>query len=54
MARFSSIRLLLALATRHKLKVQQIDIQTAFLYSDLIEEIYMEEPELGEHTKDTD
>jgi hypothetical protein len=53
-ARFSSIRLLLALAARHKLKVQQMDVQTAFLYGDLTEEIYMEQPDLGEHTEDTD
>src|ERR1700716_1254047 len=50
-ARFSSIRLLLALAARHKLKVQQMDVQTAFLYGDLTEDIYMEQPELGSTLK---
>jgi hypothetical protein len=44
-ARFSSIRLMLALAARHGLRMQQMDVQTAFLYGDLKEEIYMEQPD---------
>jgi hypothetical protein len=41
-ARFVSIRLILALAVKHYLHVQQMDVQTAFLYRDLNEDIYMD------------
>jgi hypothetical protein len=44
-SRFASIRIILALAVKYKLHLQQIDVQTAFLYRDLEEEIYMEPPE---------
>ena len=37
--------MLLALASIYKLIVYQIDVKTAFLNSDLDEEVYMEKPE---------
>ena len=43
-SRFASIRIILVLAARYKLYLQQIDVQTAFLYRDLKEEIYIEPP----------
>lgn len=42
---WDSIRMVLALAARNNLKIQQMDVQTAFLYGELDEEIYMEQPE---------
>ncbi|CAM8902329.1 unnamed protein product [Rhodiola kirilowii] len=44
-ARISTIRLLIALASIHKLLVHQMDVKTAFLNGDLEEEIYMKQPE---------
>ncbi|CAM8960204.1 unnamed protein product [Rhodiola kirilowii] len=44
-ARISTIRLLIALASIHKLLVHQMDVKTAFLNGDLKEEIYMKQPE---------
>ena len=44
-ARISSIRCLIALASIHKLVIHQMDAKTAFLNEDLEEEIYMEQPE---------
>jgi hypothetical protein len=43
-ARFDTVRLLMALATLHKLSVQQLDIKTAFLHGELKETIYMAQP----------
>jgi len=43
-AKFSSIRALLAMASALNLDVQQMDVKTAFLNGDLDEEIYMEQP----------
>jgi hypothetical protein len=43
-SRFASICIILALAAKYKLYLQQIDVQTAFLYRDLEEEIYIEPP----------
>ena len=43
-ARISSIRCLIALASIHKLVIHQMDVKTAFLNGDLEEEIYMEQP----------
>lgn len=43
--KLSSIRLLLALAAEKNLSVHHIDVTTAFLYGDLQEEIYVEQPE---------
>ena len=44
-ARFSSIRSLLAIAVQLNLEVHQMDVRTAFLNRDLEHEIYMEQPE---------
>ena len=45
MARISTIRLLIALASIHDLVIHQMDVKTAFLNGDLDEEVYMEQPE---------
>ncbi|KAG8492742.1 hypothetical protein CXB51_010463 [Gossypium anomalum] len=41
----SSIRILLALVTQYDLELAQLDVKTAFLHSDLEEEIYMTQPD---------
>jgi len=43
--RYETARLLLAVAALEDLDIQSIDIKTAYLYSDLDEKIYMEQPE---------
>ena len=43
--RFSTIRLLLALAAHYDWEIEQMDVKTAFLYGDLDVEIYMKQPE---------
>lgn len=43
--RYTSIRLLIALAMKFKLKIHQMDAVTAFLQGDLSEDIYLEQPE---------
>jgi hypothetical protein len=43
--RVTTIRTLLALASIHNLIIHQMDVKTAFLNGDLVEEIYMEQPE---------
>ena len=43
--KMSSIRVVLGLAARLNLEVEQLDVKTAFLHGDLKEEIYMEQPE---------
>ena len=43
MARFTSIRTILALANELNLEVHQMDVQTAFLHGKLSEEIYVEQ-----------
>ncbi|GLU05736.1 hypothetical protein SLE2022_228170 [Rubroshorea leprosula] len=43
--RMSSIRVVLGLAARLDLEVEQMDVKTTFLHGDLDEEIYMEQPE---------
>lgn len=44
-ARMTSIRVLMALASIYKLHVHQMDVKTAFLNGELDEEIYMDQPE---------
>lgn len=44
-ARISTIRVLLAIASIHKLHIHQMDVKTAFLNGELDEEIYMKQPE---------
>ena len=43
--KMSSIRVVRGLATSLDLKVEQMDVKTAFLYGDLDKEIYMEQIE---------
>ena len=43
-AKFASIRALLALAAYHDLEIHQMDVKSAFLNGDLEEEIYMQQP----------
>ena len=45
MVRYSTIRLVLALAVENKMHLHQIDISTAYLNSSLQDEIYMRQPE---------
>ena len=44
-ARYETVRLLLATAALENWDIEVLDIKTAFLYSDLDEEIYMQQPE---------
>ena len=44
-ARISTIRLLIALASIHDLVIHQMDVKTAFLNGDLDDKVYMEQPE---------
>ena len=44
-ARITSVRVLLALASIFSFHVHQMDVKTAFLNGDLNEEVYMEQPE---------
>ncbi|KAL8088682.1 hypothetical protein AgCh_038452 [Apium graveolens] len=44
-ARMTTIRMLIALASVHGLIIHQMDVKTAFLHGDLEEEIYMDQPE---------
>ena len=43
--RYETARLLLAVAALEDLDIQSVDVKTAYLYGDLNEEIYMEQPE---------
>ncbi len=43
-AKFVSIRCVLALAAIEDMKIHQMDVKIAFLNGDLEEEIYMEQP----------
>ena len=45
MARLTTIRVLISLASSHGLLVHQMDVKTAFLNEELDEEIYMEQPD---------
>ena len=43
--RLTIIRILIAMASIHKLIVHQMNVKTAFLNGDLDEEIYLDQPE---------
>lgn len=43
-AKPSSIKMILSIATKENLKLNQVDVKTAFLYGNLDEEIYMNQP----------
>ena len=43
-ARITSIRVLMTLASIYKLGVHQMDVKTAFLNGNLDEEVYMDQP----------
>lgn len=43
--KFNSVRILLSIAATLDLDIQQMDVKTAFLYGELVEEIYMKQPE---------
>lgn len=43
--RYESIRLLLAIAASRDYEIKKFDVKTAFLYGELQEEIYLEQPE---------
>ncbi|KAH9779279.1 hypothetical protein KPL71_007667 [Citrus sinensis] len=49
--KYSSIRVLLAITTYNDLKLDQMDVKTAFLHGNLEEEIYMEHQEDIEYMK---
>lgn len=42
--RFTSIRIMLAIAAQNRFKVKQFDVATAFLYGELEEDVYMKQP----------
>lgn len=44
-ASMTTVRMLLAIANQNSMHIVQFDIKTAFLYGDLEEELYMEQPE---------
>jgi hypothetical protein len=44
-ARFETVRAVLSVAAVEKLKLQQFDVKTAFLYGKLDEEVYMQQPQ---------
>ncbi|KAK3016861.1 hypothetical protein RJ639_005982 [Escallonia herrerae] len=44
-ARIATIRVLIALASIHKLVIHQMNVKTAFLNGELDEEVYMQQPE---------
>ena len=44
MVKHSSIRALLALVAMEDMELQQLDVKTTFLHSELDEEIYMKQP----------
>jgi len=44
-AKLNTIRLLIALTTKHKWKIHQLDVKSAFLNGDLKEEVYLVHPE---------
>ena len=49
-ARYSSIRIVLALCSHYAWSIFQLDVKSAFLNDDLEEEVYVEQPQ-GYHVK---
>ena len=43
-AKLTSIRLIISLAATHGWDLHQLDIKNVFLYGDLAEEVYLEQP----------
>jgi len=43
--RYESLRIVLSVAAEEEMEIEQFDVTTAFLNSELEEEIYMEQPE---------
>ena len=43
--RFESVRFLLAIGALHQLQLHQMDVSTAFLHGELMDEVYMRQPE---------
>jgi len=44
-AKLNTIRLMIALATKHKWNLHQLDVKSAFLNGELKEEVYLVQPE---------
>lgn len=42
--RFTSIRMMVAIAVNRKMKIKQFDVKTAFLYGELSENVFMKQP----------
>ena len=45
MVRFESLHTMIAIASQHNLKLHQMDVATAFLNGELMDEVYMKQPE---------
>ena len=45
LVRFESVRMVLALAAKHGMQVHQMDVATAFLNGELVDEVYMRQPD---------
>ncbi len=43
--RYTTLRVLLALACHHDFEIEQMDVVSAFLHADVVSDIYMEQPE---------
>ena len=43
--KYQSLRMLMALANEEDMHIHQMDVTTAFLYGELEEEIYLQQPE---------
>ena len=55
MVRMCSVRIIVSMAVKLDWPLHQLDVSNAFLYGDLIEEVYMEQPPgyvgIGDHSK---